>query len=542
MPYSSVSEIPDYVTGSAKRKRQWMHVFNSELRSRLAAGDEQKEAERRAFAAANAAVKDVKVMATVLAKAVGTKRTGFVRAINGPFSCEHCEHIQKFSRSIGECAQPDINDDPELVNERHSVDDLLLVAAGDCCNEFDPVRKEKGMKPGTFSKFIPFIKVDATKREVWGVVTAELPDKDGEVCDYEGSKPYYQAVIAEMGKATGGENFFPLREMHGLSAAGKCVGFDFRDTDKEIFMGFKVVDDDAWNKVDECVYSGFSQGGQIVGKMEPDPVFKGCRRYVANPSEISLVDNPALAAAHFTYVSKTGDVELRKFKTVIQPAVGEDLRERVTSLEKLVLKKVRTKRVDGEDLPASSFLIVLDPERTATWNLPVKFSTEAKTKTHLRDALARFNQLKNVPQDVKDKAWKKLVSLAEAHDIDVNAEQKVFRAVFERVRRLARVHVNRLAKTAPGNNVGVTLAMLDPDLGRLQKGLFDVSCLAEVVNQVAFIAYSVVCEQEFEGDEDSPLPALLEEDVSNLLDTLLHMVEEESEELREDLAARVHQG
>src|SRR6266550_3528917 len=142
-----------------------------------------------------------------------------------------------------------------------------------------------------FRKFIPFSKVNASKREVSGVVTGESPDKDMEVCDYAKSKPFYEALIAEMSKATDGENVMPLREMHQLSAVGKGIGFNFDDADKEIEMTFKVVDDNAWKKVEERVYSGFSQGGRKVGNQVPDPVFKNCMRYVANPSEISLVDN-----------------------------------------------------------------------------------------------------------------------------------------------------------------------------------------------------------------------------------------------------------
>src|SRR6266478_2427212 len=130
-------------------------------------------------------------------------------------------------------------------------------------------------------KFLPFTKVNAAKREVSGIVTAELPDKDLEVCDYEKSKPYYKAVIEEIGKATDGKNFFPLRTMHQLNAAGKCIGFHFDDADKEIEMTFKVVDDDAWKKVDERVYTGFSQGGRKVGDQVEDPVYKNCMRYVA---------------------------------------------------------------------------------------------------------------------------------------------------------------------------------------------------------------------------------------------------------------------
>jgi hypothetical protein len=41
-----------------------------------------------------------------------------------------------------------------------------------------------------------------------------------------------------------------------------------------------------------------------------------------------------------------------------------------------------------------------------------------------------------------------------------------------------------------------------------------------------------------EGD-DSPLPGLLADNVDAILDTLLRMVEEESEEVRADLSARV---
>lgn len=87
--------------------------------------------------------------------------------------------------------------------------------------------------------------------------------------------------------------------------------------------------------------------------------------------------------------------------------------------------KKKTKRVDGEDLTADCFLIVGDPEDTSTWKLPWKFSTEEKTKTHLQNALARFNQLKNVSQEDKDKAWKKLVQLCKEHDIEVSEESSL---------------------------------------------------------------------------------------------------------------------
>ena len=84
--------------------------------------------------------------------------------------------------------------------------------------------------------------------------------------------------------------------------------------------------------------------------------------------------------------------------------------------------KRKTKRVDGEDLPASSFLYVGDPDKTATWALPWKFSTEDKTKSHLRNALARFSHTKTIPAKDKPAVWRKLVAKCKAYGIHVTGE------------------------------------------------------------------------------------------------------------------------
>jgi hypothetical protein len=89
----------------------------------------------------------------------------------------------------------------------------------------------------------------------------------------------------------------------------------------------------------------------------------------------------------------------------------------------------KTKRVDGEDLTADCFLIVGDPDKTDTWHLPWKFSTDEKTKSHLRDALSRFDQVEGVSDAEKDRAWEKLLSLCKDHGIDVLAESKSKRSI-----------------------------------------------------------------------------------------------------------------
>ncbi len=84
----------------------------------------------------------------------------------------------------------------------------------------------------------------------------------------------------------------------------------------------------------------------------------------------------------------------------------------------------KTRKVDNEDLTFEDFLIgkADDP---STWKLPVKFSTPEKTKSHLQNALARFNQLKDVSEEEKQAAWTKLVKLAKAAGINVQAERSL---------------------------------------------------------------------------------------------------------------------
>ncbi len=87
-------------------------------------------------------------------------------------------------------------------------------------------------------------------------------------------------------------------------------------------------------------------------------------------------------------------------------------------------RKTHTKEVDGENLTADDFLIVVDPQKTDTWNLPWHFSTEEKTESHLRDALARFDQVEGVSAEVKAEAYAKLKKLCVEHGIKVTDDEK----------------------------------------------------------------------------------------------------------------------
>ena len=157
--------------------------------------------------------------------------------------------------------------------------------------------------------FAQLAKIDESKHEVWGVATAEMVDKEGEIFDYASSKPYFKAWSDEIVKATDGKSLGNVREMHEPSAIGKLVALSFDDELKQIYVGAKIVDDTAWQKCAEGVYTGFSIGGQYV-KAWKDGEYT---RFTANPAEISVVDNPCVPGAHFTAVKADGQIEIRKF-------------------------------------------------------------------------------------------------------------------------------------------------------------------------------------------------------------------------------------
>jgi hypothetical protein len=77
----------------------------------------------------------------------------------------------------------------------------------------------------------------------------------------------------------------------------------------------------------------------------------------------------------------------------------------------------KTKTVAGQDLHASDFAYVGDPDDPGTWSLPVH------DKDHVQNALARFNQT-DVPAAKKQAVAKKLASKARSVGIDPSGFEK----------------------------------------------------------------------------------------------------------------------
>lgn len=264
-----------------------------------------------------------------------------------------------------------------------------------------------------FRKFIPLWKVEEQKDGtlfVYGLVTAQKPDQENEVCDYESTKPFYQKLVARYAKITSIDgmemSIAPLREMHQLVAVGCGKSIDFDDAALTICMRFHVVAAETCKKVKAGVLPGFSQGGDYVKTWQKN----GSTWYTADPGEVSLVDSPCLEDAliqslvekSFTFVQENGSTELRKFHITPDPKAADRLAERDGLLAKIaeLTKQVEATKMKPELL---AILTKLAKAGTETVTLSKEEMLElAKLGDVSKASAAILDHLKSMHKAVSD--------------------------------------------------------------------------------------------------------------------------------------------
>jgi hypothetical protein len=151
----------------------------------------------------------------------------------------------------------------------------------------------------------PIAKVNKEKRTVSGFASLDNVDRHGDIVTAEASKKAFEGFRGN------------IREMHGPSAVGKMIDFKedafFDKATGKKYSGVYVTAyiskgaQDAWEKVLDGTYSGFSIGGNIVdAKMEKADDGSEERRVIHNYDlhELSLVDSPANPLANFFSIQK----------------------------------------------------------------------------------------------------------------------------------------------------------------------------------------------------------------------------------------------
>jgi len=155
----------------------------------------------------------------------------------------------------------------------------------------------------------PITKVNKEKRTVSGFASLDNVDRHGDIVKAEASKKAFDNFRGN------------IREMHGPTAVGKMVDFKedtfFDPETQKKYNGIYVTAyiskgaQDAWEKVLDGTYSGFSIGGNINdAKMEKADDGTGETRRVIHDydlHELSLVDSPANQLANFFSIQKNTD-------------------------------------------------------------------------------------------------------------------------------------------------------------------------------------------------------------------------------------------
>jgi hypothetical protein len=152
---------------------------------------------------------------------------------------------------------------------------------------------------------MPIGKVDVERRMVSGFATLDNVDRQGDIVTTESSIEAFKNFRGN------------LREMHQPTAVGKIVSFKedkyFDPNDKKFYSGVYVSAyvskgaQDAWEKVLDGTYTGFSIGGNIktwddAYDAKIDKTIRVIKNYELH--ELSLVDNPANQFANILSIEK----------------------------------------------------------------------------------------------------------------------------------------------------------------------------------------------------------------------------------------------
>lgn len=329
--------------------------------------------------------------------------------------------------------------------------------------------------------FIPLIKADAAQRIVYGSFD-ETPDRAGEVCDYATAKPAFEGWSADMQKASGGKSLGNIRAQHDLKkAAGKLIDLTFDDDAKRIDFAAKIVDEAEWLKVEEGVYTGFSPGGSYAKRWRDG----AHQRYTPRVGELSIVDVPCNPAATFTMVKADG----------------------------------------GEEEIGFVIAKAYEPGNEAT-----KARADELAKAAGKDALAKNYVIQARADLIRENAEAELAKMAEPVEQADALAAALSKADAVLAAAEATEQSDRPAPFQDFAKAAEALRLLKSDAPELQKSLYQIRSLSDLLQQFAWLQSELCFEAKAEND-GSAQPAKAAEIVKNMGDLLVTMAQEEVAEL-----------
>jgi hypothetical protein len=211
---------------------------------------------------------------------------------------------------------------------------------------------------------MPLTKVDKEKRIVSGFASLDNLDKQDDIVTTEAS-------MAAFAKFRGN-----IREMHQPSAVGKMVSFKeekYFDTEsKKFYKGVFVSAyiskgaQDAWEKVLDGTYTGFSIGGRMnkwddAYDEKADKTIRVIKEY--DLIELSLVDSPANQFANIVSVEKVDGVDVLTGSSanVVVENVFYDSESGIVTLS---ANESELSPITGEEMKNIGFVEKNDSEKT----------------------------------------------------------------------------------------------------------------------------------------------------------------------------------
>lgn len=362
--------------------------------------------------------------------------------------------------------------------------------------------------------YLPIAKVDAERREVWGYASTEARDDQGEIVKRD-------ALVTALGDYM---KFANIREMHQLSAVG--VAKEAAVDDKGLYVGAKIVDDQAWQKVVEGVYKGYSIGGRITQR---DPVdSKTITGLVLN--EISLVDRPANPEAVFDYWKAAGASSMpeTRFNPPFQiwacgvaehrhiaKADALKCQERLVGSGCDLITAARTAIAGAEDAlkKAEDKAGEQDSSAGVTYADP-GYQTDGKkrypidTEAHIRAAWNFINRPSNAQR----------YTTAQLENIKNN---------------IITAWKEKINKEGPPSAQNIKPQVRSAAHVALTKALWDVGHVARIILDLNWLKENLADEAVMEGD-DSPQPSKLQGIIGELCAFLNALVAEETSEILND--------
>lgn len=267
---------------------------------------------------------------------------------------------------------------------------------------------------------MPLTKVDKERRIVSGFASLDNVDKQDDIVTAEASIDAFNRFRGN------------IREMHQPSAVGKMVSFKedkyFDPETKTMYKGVFVSAyiskgaQDAWEKVLDGTYTGFSIGGRMnkwddAYDEKSDKTIRVIKQY--DLVELSLVDSPANQFANIVSVEKVDGVDVIKGDETVLENVFWD---KESGLVMVSENEAEVSPTTGEPMANIGFVEKTDVEKTNMIKFLVDSAKGINTSKINKEENLMAKATKNTAKEILEKTDAVVETLEVAPEADAKAD------------------------------------------------------------------------------------------------------------------------